>query len=679
MKATLNLLFLLLISTFSTLAQSPSKDSLNHLEEITIRGYHNSGKLLRTVNAVSLIDSTQIRQQQNNSLLSIVNSATGIRMEERSPGSYRFSIRGSLLRSPFGVRNVKIYLDDYPLTDAGGNTYLNLLDVDALAGIEIYKGPESSSFGANTGGAILLNTRSFNPQQIEFGSSAGSFGLLKEYLNVSKSKKKYAVQLYQSHQQADGYRENSELQRDLMMLNQQFKYLNGAKLKSLVLFSNLNYQTPGGLTLLQFEEQPRQARPGSGNLPGASAQKAGVYNRSILFGLSNEMRLSKHFKQVLALFGSYTDFKNPFITNYEKRYEDQIGIRSFIEYSVESKNLSNVFQLGIESAKSGATIQNFTNKSGTPTQLTARDRIDSKQTFGFLRFNFDYQKKYFLELSTSLNNFTYTYKSRFPVLTDQAARKFRLQLMPKLGLSYLINSQTAIRASASKGYSAPTIGEVRSSNRMINTDLEAEFAWNYELGIRMQSRNRRLLSNLNLFTMKLKDAIVRQLNSADEEYFINAGSTAQRGLEFETQAWISPEKIRISASYTFSDFRFINYKTASGSFDGNRLTGVPMHVLSTSIAWNLTEKFDFFFQNTYTSKIPLNDASSLFAKAYHLGEMKLNWHAIKIKSTKLSIFSGVNNLFNSKYSLGNDLNAAGGRYFNAAPKRNYYFGLKIIL
>ena len=42
-------------------------------------------------------------------------------MEERSPGSYRLSIRGSLLRSPFGVRNVKLYLDDFIFTDAGGN------------------------------------------------------------------------------------------------------------------------------------------------------------------------------------------------------------------------------------------------------------------------------------------------------------------------------------------------------------------------------------------------------------------------------------------------------------------------------------------------------------------------------------------------------------------------------
>jgi len=64
-------------------------------------------------------------------------------MEERSPGSYRLSMRGSLLRSPFGVRNIKIYMDDLPLTDATGNTYLNLIDLNQLSSIEITSKPFS--------------------------------------------------------------------------------------------------------------------------------------------------------------------------------------------------------------------------------------------------------------------------------------------------------------------------------------------------------------------------------------------------------------------------------------------------------------------------------------------------------------------------------------------------------
>ena len=60
-------------------------------------------------------------------------------MDERSPGSYRLNIRGSSLRSPFGVRNVKIYYDGIPFTDPGGNTYLNQLGFYNIQSVEILK------------------------------------------------------------------------------------------------------------------------------------------------------------------------------------------------------------------------------------------------------------------------------------------------------------------------------------------------------------------------------------------------------------------------------------------------------------------------------------------------------------------------------------------------------------
>ena len=45
------------------------------------------------------------------------------------------------------------------------------------------------------------------------------------------------------------------------------------------------------------------------------------------------------------------------------------------------------------------------------------------------------------------------------------------------------------------------------------------------------------------------------------------------------------------------------------------------------------------------------------------------------RKTGINLFTGIDNLLDETYSLGNDINAAGGRYYNAAPKRNYYAGL----
>jgi iron complex outermembrane receptor protein len=48
-------------------------------------------------------------------------------------------------------------------------------------------------------------------------------------------------------------------------------------------------------------------------------------------------------------------------------------------------------------------------------------------------------------------------------------------------------------------------------------------------------------------------------------------------------------------------------------------------------------------------------------------------------SYPLEFFGGVDNLLDRKYSLGNDLNAAAGRYYNTATGRNFYLGIKAAL
>ena len=133
-------------------------DSVKILQEVTIRSYEANRPILQVPASVGLVMSSDLQRFSNTSLVSAINNIPGVRMEERSPGSYRFSIRGSSLRSPFGVRNVKAYWNELPLTDPGGNTYLNQLDANAINQIEIIKGPGSSLYGAGTGGVILLKT-----------------------------------------------------------------------------------------------------------------------------------------------------------------------------------------------------------------------------------------------------------------------------------------------------------------------------------------------------------------------------------------------------------------------------------------------------------------------------------------------------------------------------------------
>ena len=43
----------------------------------------------------------------------------------------------------------------------------------------------------------------------------------------------------------------------------------------------------------------------------------------------------------------------------------------------------------------------------------------------------------------------------------------------------------------------------------------------------------------------------------------------------------------------------------------------------------------------------------------------------------MNFYAGADNLLDEMYSLGNDINAVSNRFYNAAPRRNYYVGLSI--
>src|SRR5690606_17277885 len=147
-----SLLVLFLIFSVSAKAQSPIlPDSAITLDNIIVNAYENNRRLIEVPAAISVVSNRDLSQYDNTNIIFALNAKPGVSMEERSPGSYRISIRGSSLRAPFGVRNVKIYYNGIPFTDPGGTSYLNQLGYNNVNSLEIIKGPAGSLYGAGTG------------------------------------------------------------------------------------------------------------------------------------------------------------------------------------------------------------------------------------------------------------------------------------------------------------------------------------------------------------------------------------------------------------------------------------------------------------------------------------------------------------------------------------------------
>lgn len=671
-------------------SDSLKTDSSKLLNQVTVRGYLREQPVLSIPASIGVVSAAQLALHPDNSFISILNTVPGVRAEERSPGSYRLSIRGSLLRSPFGVRDVKVYMDEIPLTDAGGNTYLNAIDYNGIYNMEVLKGPDGSLFGANSGGVVILNT--LNPHNnndfISAGLNGGSYGLLHENTNLQKKINNYSLNLTQAYETYGGYRDHSYMQRNYLQAINKWD-LNNDNLRITSLYSNLGYETPGGLTLSQFQTNPQWARLPTKTIPGAIQQKAGIYQKVFLTGLTNEYHFNKNLRNVLSVFGTYVDFTNPFITNYGQRYESTFGFRTYFELnSINRVNFNTKLNLGIEWQQTNSIINNYGNKLGSRDTAQTFDKINTNQHFLFGRYVVSIFNKLNIEAALSLNFYNYEFKNIYP--NDELNynnRDFTPQLMPRLAISYQISQNTYWRSSISRGYSTPTTSEIRPTDHTINPNLSAQYGVNYESGFRWRNSDESIYLDASLFYYHLQNAIVPRFNTDGTQYYINAGATNQPGFELMFTGWIIRQNnsefikgLQINESITIDRFRFAdNYHDAAANYSGNSLTGVPEQVIISSIQIKLPSYIFLYIEHNYTAKIPLNDGNTAWAPSYNLLQFKTGRkHNITAKS-HYEIFGGINNMLNQKYSLGNDLNAVGGRYYNAAPLRNYYLGFNVTL
>ncbi len=239
--------------------------------------------------------------------------------------------------------------------------------------------------------------------------------------------------------------------------------------------------------------------------------------------------------------------------------------------------------------------------------------------------------------------------------------------------------------SLSEGFSAPSLAEVRPSTGNFNNELNPERGRSIEIGVRSEWFDRQLKVNVVAYDFRLRETIVVQAAQNGADFFINAGTTSQKGIE-STLAWTpwwgvrdNKDHFRIWASYTYNNFKFLDYIANSNDFSGNRLTGVPSDVLIAGVDASLPQGWYTNIVVNSTAQIPLNDANTEFASGYSILSMRIGRRADLWKFSKVDLYLGVDNALDATYSLGNDLNAAGGRYYNVAPGRNFYFGINLPL
>ena len=658
--------------------------SASRLPDVTVHSFAFNKIWTNAPSSVAVLSEEQLHLISTNSLLPALNTIPGVRMEERSPNSFRLSVRGSLLRSPFGVRDVKVYWNNLPLTDGSGNTYLNLIDLTQIGSAEITKGATASMYGAGKGGLLLLeNKNDFTKQSINHYSaslSGGSFGTLQESFLWKHQTQNFSYQLMQSHQQSDGYRQQSASNKNNITYTASYK-IKKNQFNFSGFYTRLHYQTPGGITLAQMQKNPTLARQAVGNLPSALQQKTAIDNNTFFAGLNHLFTINKSISTDASIVFHHTDFINPFITNYEIRNETNTGVNAKIVYQHQLKKVSVQWITGGEYLFNHSAVEDDGNRNGNRDTVQLKDNIFASQWFGFSQVQM-FVGKFTVQMGISANNQTFAFERLSDKIHSLTNKHTDIVAMPRLSIGYTLMNGITIYGEVAKGFSPPTLAETRPSNRVFNTTLQAEYGWNESLGIKGKAFEGRLLFDVNAYRFHLQNAIVLQNNTDGTQYFSNAGSTKQDGMEMWLQFQLLQQKnssvkqVTLSESYSYQPYRFTSYQQGSSNYSGKKLTGVPENGSVSTVSIKLNGGYFMNISYNYSSAIPLTDANDVYAKAYHLLQSKIGWEGA-IKKLHVQLFVGGDNLLNEQYSLGNDINAAGKRFYNPAPKINFYGGCKL--
>ncbi len=174
-------------------------------------------------------------------------------------------------------------------------------------------------------------------------------------------------------------------------------------------------------------------------------------------------------------------------------------------------------------------------------------------------------------------------------------------LIPGLGLSVDVAPEVQVYGGVHRGYAPPRTKDSFSPTGT-NLQLDAEFSWNYELGVRYD-RTDRLSAELTGFVLDFKNQIAAPLDAEGTVYvpLANGQRTLHAGLEgsfrldpaqYAGLRW----KLPIWASYTLSSACYVG-----GPYDGNFLPYAPFHMLSAGVDLLLPVGFEADLRTSYLS------------------------------------------------------------------------------
>ncbi len=659
----------------------------NALDAVVINGITIKQRLQQVAESVAIVPESEINSENTVQLAPILNRVPGVFMQSGSLNTNRITIRGIGARSPFSTANIRAYYADIPLTDGNGESAIEDLELAAISRMEIHKGPSSSSYGVGLGGTILLYPEyaQYNASSANVYTTVGSYGLFRTVAKLMHGGKKANVNVIYSNTHSDGYRDNNSLDKATATITSNWLVDDKNELSFIGNYTSLKAFIPSSLNREDYDNSPRNAATFWKNARGFEDFK------KTFFGINWSHTFNETYTQKTSVFTSFNNNYEPRPFNILEEKATTFGVRTRLLATKNFEESSLKWSVGGELFFDDYNVKQFDNlyqdfPDGTGSVAgDILSNIDENRNYFNLFAEAIYtRKKLSISIGLHLNQTKYTVEDQINTSSGELDYKFDAIVSPKFGINYEVSKNVNVFGSIAHGFSTPTTEETLLPDGVFNPEIKAERGWNFEIGSRFHTTNRKLSGSVSVYTMAVSDLLVNRRTATDQNITLNAGKTSHKGIEAAIRYEVFQNDYFTLNSYanaSINNFSFKEFTETNANFSGNDLTGVPKSVVNLGI--DIVSRKGFYGRLDFQSvgEMPANDENTVYSDAFELLNGKIGYQNTIGQQFSYDISVGANNILDTAYAsqlqvnaFGNDTNA---RYFYPGLPFNMYGGIQL--
>jgi iron complex outermembrane recepter protein len=671
--------------------------------------------VLRAPGAVEVVDAQRLRAATAGiDVGELLSRVPGLHVQNRHNYAQdtQVSSRGFGARASFGIRGIKIFVDDIPVTIPDGQAQGALIPLAAVTSLEVLRGPWAVAYGNAAGGVISASTRSIreDSHRSEIGMQFGPDGVAVTDLLLANAAgaavaatSPTGIAAFQQFR-SRGFRAHSQTERGQWYARVDVPVAARSNLMlSVNVVDQPRAQDPLGLTLAEFSRDRTQA--------GANAE---------LFNTRKSVQ-HQQFGSVLSTPFGGVDSKLILYAG-QRRVEQFLAIPVAAQLAPSSAGgvvaLDRDFggvgvraagQVGEANWSLGADVdiardvrrgfENFLRQGVAPNSaslgqkgLLRRDEVNLQRAtdfFGQFSFPLSAQWSTFVGARSSLLVLETDDRYRTQGNGDDSGQRRFSAVSTSLGLVRGFDfgtSSASVYASLARGFETPTAAEVAyraDQSSGLNLDLRASRNGQQELGVRWQSRTLRVAAAA--FETGTTDEIVQATSVAGRSSFQNAAQTLRRGVEVSAM-WRPNSDIEASLAATVISASVAQDYLAgiTGSQrsvrKGSQLAAVPRQFGLAEVSWRRNAPgWSAAVSLQGRSKMAADDANGAFAAGYANVGGWINYQqqlSMVNQAVRMNAFVRVDNALDQRYIGSVIVNEANLRYFEPAPGRRLMVGVR---